>query len=704
MDREYASKNIVSPVQEVQAESPKQQQAKVEQTEDEILIRIPRLFFNEHSRTELRKLLTLLTSPLFLPKEGEIIRETYRPLLPKKGRTKIGFFSQQPPYYTGGRYYGFMMATLLAQFADVTMICNHRPPFAGDFKDWGNQVEVIVDEAFGQKVQENEFDIIIGTPFDSADFAYAYAGKWNIPLALMVFETPNFIHAYRGGADGSDALWNPLKGAYMNCDYIICISETSMKYAKEYFAGTKAEFVNIYPCINEPVVNEVFSKAPKEPEGILYSTRAAPFKSPLGLIRALGKRGFKEPIHTIGKIWSTDKKALEEVKKQFPHLDVREHDMITDKEKYEIMRSVKVLAMPSMFEGFGLPPLEVLAFGKDIVAYDLEVLREVYGDRILYVPSGDFKALAVKVMEVCSKKITTSNKINEYRQISTLKDAKAKLLDMFPQISRLSVGLIAYNDEEYIEYALDAIYDLAYEIIIVEGRVKGFPGKSYMSMDNTRVIIKRYIANKDYLGKIKVVWAEKEWESKNEMQNEIAKRISGDIYMKMDADEIWKPEDIRKVLQYFADNTTVDVMSVPFLHFWTNFKTIAKDTGGKWSIFIPRFWRWNPEYKHESSFNYFVDRQGTPVWSPDYTVVPYDEVTCYHFGYVKPLSKINPKLEYYAKRNIEKFVAPKRYEDWCELKDKTQPTQDSPSWAENISVALPEVLTNHPYNGVEDVR
>jgi len=39
---------------------------------------------------------------------------------------------------------------------------------------------------------------------------------------------------------------------------------------------------------------------------------------------------------------------------------------------------------PSLYEGFGLPPLEAQACGSPIVISDIPVFKEIYGDSALY--------------------------------------------------------------------------------------------------------------------------------------------------------------------------------------------------------------------------------------------------------------------------------------------------------------------------------
>ncbi len=53
-----------------------------------------------------------------------------------------------------------------------------------------------------------------------------------------------------------------------------------------------------------------------------------------------------------------------------------------------------VLAYPSRYEGFGLPPLEALACGTPVVVSDIPVLHEVLTGHARYVPVGDVDALA----------------------------------------------------------------------------------------------------------------------------------------------------------------------------------------------------------------------------------------------------------------------------------------------------------------------
>jgi glycosyltransferase involved in cell wall biosynthesis len=65
-----------------------------------------------------------------------------------------------------------------------------------------------------------------------------------------------------------------------------------------------------------------------------------------------------------------------------------------------IVAGATVLAFPSRYEGFGLPPLEALAAGTPVVASDLPATREVLGGHARLVPPADADALAAALHSV----------------------------------------------------------------------------------------------------------------------------------------------------------------------------------------------------------------------------------------------------------------------------------------------------------------
>jgi glycosyltransferase involved in cell wall biosynthesis len=65
-----------------------------------------------------------------------------------------------------------------------------------------------------------------------------------------------------------------------------------------------------------------------------------------------------------------------------------------------LLAGAAAFAYPSVYEGFGLPPLEAMAAGTPVVATDAGAVPEVVGDAALLVPVGDPAALAGALAQV----------------------------------------------------------------------------------------------------------------------------------------------------------------------------------------------------------------------------------------------------------------------------------------------------------------
>ena len=59
---------------------------------------------------------------------------------------------------------------------------------------------------------------------------------------------------------------------------------------------------------------------------------------------------------------------------------------LTDEEIVMLYKTCKAFIFPSLYEGFGIPPLEAMTVGsKNIIVSDIPVLREIYGNSVNYI-------------------------------------------------------------------------------------------------------------------------------------------------------------------------------------------------------------------------------------------------------------------------------------------------------------------------------
>lgn len=70
---------------------------------------------------------------------------------------------------------------------------------------------------------------------------------------------------------------------------------------------------------------------------------------------------------------------------------------VSEDDRVALVRGATVYAYPSVYEGFGLPPLEAMSAGVPVVATDVGSLPEVLGDGASLVPAGDIEALAAAI-------------------------------------------------------------------------------------------------------------------------------------------------------------------------------------------------------------------------------------------------------------------------------------------------------------------
>lgn len=72
-------------------------------------------------------------------------------------------------------------------------------------------------------------------------------------------------------------------------------------------------------------------------------------------------------------------------------------------ELVELYRTAAVLVFPSLYEGFGQPPLEAMACGCPVAVSDVGPLREVCGDAAVYFDPTDTAAIAAGVREALAR-------------------------------------------------------------------------------------------------------------------------------------------------------------------------------------------------------------------------------------------------------------------------------------------------------------
>jgi glycosyltransferase involved in cell wall biosynthesis len=141
--------------------------------------------------------------------------------------------------------------------------------------------------------------------------------------------------------------------------------------------------------------------SPREPRLLLHVGSVVPRKNASFLLRLTAELRLLLPdlkLLQVGGKWQPEhleligqlglESAVEQVR-NIPRAELASH-----------YRRASVVLMPSRAEGFGIPVAEALACGAIVVASDLDVLREVGGDAVIYCPVDALSDWRQRVFEV----------------------------------------------------------------------------------------------------------------------------------------------------------------------------------------------------------------------------------------------------------------------------------------------------------------
>jgi len=82
---------------------------------------------------------------------------------------------------------------------------------------------------------------------------------------------------------------------------------------------------------------------------------------------------------------------------------------ISDDEKWKLLTESALLVQPSLYEGFGYPPLEAMLCDTNALISNIPVLEEIYADYpVIFFKSGDSSDLKEKIMELLFNKKPSS--------------------------------------------------------------------------------------------------------------------------------------------------------------------------------------------------------------------------------------------------------------------------------------------------------
>ena len=95
-----------------------------------------------------------------------------------------------------------------------------------------------------------------------------------------------------------------------------------------------------------------------------------------------------------GKGWKYEE-IFDEIRKLNLHDSVRQLGYLPDEDLPGLIKGARAMVYPSLYEGFGLPPLEAMAVGTPVLTSNTSSLPEVVGGSGVMVDQEDIEGMAV---------------------------------------------------------------------------------------------------------------------------------------------------------------------------------------------------------------------------------------------------------------------------------------------------------------------
>lgn len=192
------------------------------------------------------------------------------------------------------------------------------------------------------------------------------------------------------------------------CDYIIADSEASRQQALRFLGGPAGRVVTVHLGV-DPVAplsqtERAFARAelrkrygwPQDARVVLFVGALIPRKDPMLLLRAFAQAHAQRTDLRLLML-GAQTRATPPLRDEAARLGVLDAMAMPGPASEPDLRAAyagsDVFALPSRFEGFGLPVLEAMTHGLPVVCSTAGSLLEVVGNAAVTFPAGDEKAL-----------------------------------------------------------------------------------------------------------------------------------------------------------------------------------------------------------------------------------------------------------------------------------------------------------------------
>ncbi len=232
------------------------------------------------------------------------------------------------------------------------------------------------------------------TRFDIAHPTYYYLltkreiKEYSCPVVLTVHDMIHEIFAKEMDVKGDEAEMK--RKAILAAQAIICVSENTKKDLLERYPIPEDK-ISVTYLASEIDASLSYGSEPvsSKPYYLYVGNHQVGYKNFDGLLHAFSKTVSVNPdvaLCVVGEPFNNVERNLIESLKLTEHIE--HYGYIKDTHLAKLYRCSLAFVYPSLYEGFGIPPLEAMACGTVVVASNSSSIPEVVGDAgILFDPN-----------------------------------------------------------------------------------------------------------------------------------------------------------------------------------------------------------------------------------------------------------------------------------------------------------------------------
>ena len=192
---------------------------------------------------------------------------------------------------------------------------------------------------------------------------------------------------------------------------ILTISQTSKRDIVRLLGVCPEKVCVIYPAVDErfepmetgKLREELESKYGIRKKFLLYVGNMRPHKNLVSLIEA-----FQQVRKVVGDIvlviCGKRQYSFPQIQSKVRHLNLKDEvlfiENVSDAVLILLYNAAQVVVLPSLYEGFGLPPLEAMACGTPVAVSNIGALRETLADAALFFDPYNVQSMSETLVDI----------------------------------------------------------------------------------------------------------------------------------------------------------------------------------------------------------------------------------------------------------------------------------------------------------------